>query len=311
MLTLKKIINSGLFLLGLFFVGVLLRSYLKEFYWENMSIRPIWLVAALLVNLSYVGLYACLWKQLAEASELRLPSLLVYGISFYALALKYLPVRVAGVGYRLWAFQHYGGWPLAQTAAVLYAETALVLFSGCSVLLLSSPWVSWLTLGLGVAPLALCAGAMVGLWLLPITLAWLTRSHPRWQWLRRAAAVARGSLSPAPLLRYTGAWVVLGTSLWLTLGALGEIVTADNWIVCLWAYALAGLAGMLAIFAPAGLGVREGVLALALGTVFSPGTAALAALAARILILFSEAFWAVLGHWLLQKAKTQTKSSTP
>ena len=47
--------------------------------------------------------------------------------------------------------------------------------------------------------------------------------------------------------------------------------------------ALAGVIGFLAIFAPAGIGVREGILLLALTPVISAGPAALVAVLARLL----------------------------
>lgn len=302
---LKKIAGNALFMLGLVLAGGLLRKYLAAHDWNSVQVRPLWLVPAFAINLAYVGLYARLWRQLAEASGLRLPAATARGISFCALAYKYLPVRVAGLGYRAAAYRQYGGWPVTQIAAVLYGETTLVLFSGGVVVLATSPWVSWQSLQLGPAYLLICGGALLGLGLLPTALGRLARSHQDWPWLRQTAKIAQTSLAPAPLLRYASAWVLLGTGLWLTLGALGLAASAENWVVCIWAYALAGLAGMFALFAPAGLGVREGVLAIALGTALPPPAAALAALAARILILGAEALCAVLGFRLMQKATTQ------
>ena len=303
--TLRKIVGTAFFVAGLILAGGLLRGHLVAFDWAAVEVRPVWLALAFAVNLAYIGVYARLWRQLAEAGGLRLSPTTARGISFCALAYKYLPVRVAGLGYRAWAYHAHGGWPLARIGAVLYGESALVLFSGGCVVLLTSPWVSWQTIRFGFAPLLLGGAALLGLWVLPAALVRLARVRPRWQWVCQAAEVAQTSLTPGFLLLYTGAWVLLGTGLWLTLTALGLPPSGGNWIVCVWAYALAGLAGMIALFAPSGLGVREGVLALALGTILPPATAALAALAARILIMGAEALCAVLGHRLMQKATPQ------
>jgi uncharacterized membrane protein YbhN (UPF0104 family) len=299
---LRKIAATVLFCAGLVLAGGLFRQHLDTLNWATLQFRPGWLALAFTANLAYIGLYAVLWQQLAETGGLRLPPATARGISFCALAYKYLPVRVAGIGYRAWAYHSQGGWPVTLVIAVLYGESALVLFSGGMIVLLSSPWVSWQALRFGSAPLLLCSAALLGLWVLPAALARLARARPGWQWLLQAAEVAQTSLTLGLLIRYAGAWMLLGTGLWLTLAALDLPLSSGNWIVCVWAYALAGLAGMIAIFAPSGLGVREGVLALALCTILPPAAAALAALAARILIMAAEALCAVLGHRLMQKA---------
>jgi glycosyltransferase 2 family protein len=54
------------------------------------------------------------------------------------------------------------------------------------------------------------------------------------------------------------------------------------------AYALGSLAGTLAVFAPAGLGVREGVIALVLGPVIGVGPALVLVASARFLELVAE-----------------------
>ncbi|MNQ55159.1 hypothetical protein D3C85_692430 [compost metagenome] len=79
---------------------------------------------------------------------------------------------------------------------------------------------------------------------------------------RRGAEVSRSSvgIGSLALAVMTLGWVAMGTSFFLLLATFG------SWFEWLWAvgtYAVAFIAGMVAIFAPAGAGVREGVLALA------------------------------------------------
>ncbi|MHA3904150.1 hypothetical protein ACTPOE_11530 [Castellaniella sp. WN] len=71
------------------------------------------------------------------------------------------------------------------------------------------------------------------------------------------ASVGIGSLALAVMML---GWVAMGTSFFLLLATFG------GWLEWLWmvgTYAVAFTAGMVAIFAPAGAGVREGVLVLA------------------------------------------------
>lgn len=298
---LKRLGGMVLFLVGIWLAGRLLWTQLHQLEWAALHIRIEWMLAAFVVNLAYVGLYAQLWVRLADHSGLRLPTVDAYGITFRALAFKYLPVRIAGIGYRLWAYQRYGGWSTARIVAALYGESALVFISAALLLGLSSPWIGWAGLGLGWLPLVGALVLLTGLALMPQAAEWMAE---RTKWgakeIRQVAAGARLALSGQFLVRYLAAWLLLGGGLWLTIAALGQGLSGRNLLACLWAYPLAGLAGMVALFAPAGLGVREGVLALALGTILPPGEAALTALAARILILGAEVTAALAGQWLLR-----------
>jgi len=62
-------------------------------------------------------------------------------------------------------------------------------------------------------------------------------------------------------------------------------------------FALAWVAGFLFIIAPAGAGVREGVLVLGLAPVLDPGAALLVALASRVLLTLADLLLAGLGGW--------------
>lgn len=66
-----------------------------------------------------------------------------------------------------------------------------------------------------------------------------------------------GSLALAVMLL---GWVAMGTSFFLLLAKFGGWL---DWVWTVGTYAVAFTAGMVAVFAPAGAGVREGVLALA------------------------------------------------
>lgn len=94
-------------------------------------------------------------------------------------------------------------------------------------------------------------------------------------------------------------WFVNGLSLWLLWRGVGASVGPDPWF---WtgAFAAAYLAGYVALFAPAGLVVREGALALVLVNFGGMGAAAAAAIAilARLMGIASELVAAVLAQLL-------------
>ena len=262
-----------------------------------------WMAAAFVVNLLYVALYAHLWQRLAGAMGLALPRREAWGIYFSALAGKYLPLRVAGMGYRLWSYTRRGGWPVATVAGGLYFETVLVLVSGGIVVAALSPWVEWRAAGFTTATWIGSALVIVALVLAPLALPLLARRFPSRAWLQGVADTGRSTGYLRFIGYYTGAWLVLGLGLLLTMRGLGGPISPGSWINASWSYAVAGLAGMIVVVAPAGLGVRDGILALLLATAMPPAQAALCAIAARLLIVLPEMLCAAIGGWLLQEPR--------
>ncbi len=78
-----------------------------------------------------------------------------------------------------------------------------------------------------------------------------------------------------------------GIGLYVLLLSLGP-VPAGSYLAITGAYYTAGLAGMLAIFAPGGLGVREGILMLVLPLVVPKESAIIAALLLRLIMIAAE-----------------------
>ncbi len=100
-------------------------------------------------------------------------------------------------------------------------------------------------------------------------------------------------------LRWRQVWVLIGRYLvvWLLMGlsfaALVRAVTPVDWSAVAYlvaAWAAAYVVGYLTLLTPAGLGVREGALALLLFPLVPPGVAAVIAIIARL--------WMVLGEVL-------------
>jgi hypothetical protein len=122
--------------------------------------------------------------------------------------------------------------------------------------------------------------------------------------LRALRLDGSGPLIPAKLptihLAYWAAWAAHGWLVGLALGApLKAALSGSAWFV------LAPVAGFVALAAPAGLGVREGVLYLGLSSVLGPVPAATAALLSRTASLSAD-----LGIWLLARPFSGSKPRT-
>lgn len=151
-------------------------------------------------------------------------------------------------------------------------------------------------LGLGVVTLPLVPGSPMRRywWLVLLLPPLLAALHPR------VLAAGSGALlrlvRRPPLLRtpswagmgrlaalQTGVWVCLGTLSWLLLVGSGA-PPGPSALVAVGGYALAHSLGLLAVGLPAGAGVRDAVLALALSTVVPAPTAVMVALVARAVL---------------------------
>ena len=90
-------------------------------------------------------------------------------------------------------------------------------------------------------------------------------------------------------------WVVTGLAFAALVAALHPLAAGDVPLVMA-AYAAAYAAGFLALLTPAGLGVREGVLVVALAPVLPAGPALVVALVSRVWMMLVELAGAAVAH---------------
>lgn len=90
-------------------------------------------------------------------------------------------------------------------------------------------------------------------------------------------------------------WLVYGVHLWLPVADLGA---GPVYPLATGAYALAWATGLLTVIVPAGIGVREGAMVLALAPVLDAPEALVAAVVSRLVFTFCDVAWAGLGFLL-------------
>lgn len=110
-------------------------------------------------------------------------------------------------------------------------------------------------------------------------------------------------------------WVCNGTMAYVLVHHLGDH-RADTFLIAVGAYALAWVAGFLAIFAPAGAGVREAVLVAALSNRTTSSVALTVALVTRGLSVVGDALTgavaaALVGHGRLQRLRAAAAPDPP
>ncbi len=93
-------------------------------------------------------------------------------------------------------------------------------------------------------------------------------------------------------------WVAFGAGFVLFARSLTPIAVADS-VQVVSEYAASWLIGVITIFAPGGIGVREGVLGLLLSRIMPLGTALVIAVLSRIWLVLLELLWAAAAQlWL-------------
>lgn len=152
-------------------------------------------------------------------------------------------------------------------------------------------------------------------WLLVAALgAFLIGLHPRLlEWLiTRAARLLRRepfpvTLSYPQLLRYLGLyvvnWLLFGGALYVFIRSFYSL-DISSILYLTGAFSFAGMVGILAVFSPSGLGVREGILALFLNQVMPTPVALVVAVASRVWLTIVElgcagvVYLLIRFHWI-------------
>jgi uncharacterized membrane protein YbhN (UPF0104 family) len=206
---------------------------------------------------------------------------------------RYLPASAAYYGGRLIAGPSIGV-PRGLIAASFVYETLLTIAAAgaVSVLLLLAQSKSVLSGGAWAAA-AIAATGIAAASLHPAVSRACIRAAARR--IHRFAALEQRVLAVDVLLRvcagYAAGAVVAGVAFSVALRSLGE---ETSLITAIAAYNIAGIAGMLAVFVPGGVGVREGVVVALLSGVVSPPVALAAALLTRLASIIADLIPAAL-----------------
>lgn len=103
------------------------------------------------------------------------------------------------------------------------------------------------------------------------------------------------------MLFIVAAWVANGLSVLVLATALTPDDGGSLVLVCICGFALASVAGMVAVVLPAGVGIREGVMVLLLTSVMSPAGATAVVVLIRFFNVLADVLWALFG-WLWARA---------
>lgn len=276
----------------LVFVGVFLFRNADEIANYEYSINWLSVLGAFLMATAAYLLNISTWARIANhcgahASWQR--HALVWSTSRLA---RYLPGKVATIYLRI---EGYAG-ARARASISLYLEITSSLIAACGFILLC--WLSGIV-SLSGLHVALMAVALTGLGLLSSrhVLGFLADLLPPLQKLIPREALPRYRWWVGTVLLQVLVMLLHGLSLYFVVTAAADLPPERILELTVYYY-FAGLAGMLALFAPAGIGVREAVLVGLLQTMATLPVAVVAVALARVVTVVAECALSATFHLL-------------
>lgn len=278
-------------LIVLLILGFLIAQVVKN--WRQVQAyewqaSPGWVAVSFLLLLVTLGLDVVVWMAAVRLFQSPMGFRACARVWFPALIARYIPGKVASLAVRIWLAEREG-MPPYRAAAAAFLEIVLRVMAALIVFGLSLPF--WPSVS-GMSRLAA---------LLVIVPVGLVALHPRLlQW---ALDVALRMLKrPAVVVpfRFRGVLLLLGLLClrWLLYGVafarFAGAIAPDLWehvAAIIGMASVSWVAGFLFVLAPAGLGVNEGVLTLALGQYVLAPVATVTALLGRLWAVAGEVTW--------------------
>ena len=237
---------------------------------------------------------------------------------------KYIPGKATVLVIRSGMLRERGS-PVSVSALTATYETLLMIGAGLALAIALAPrllsesttggWSPWLRQALEVwwLPPLIVLGAC--LLLLPVLSELLTyfavRMTPRGMMAGDRSVRIGKRLLATGLAAFVAGWALHGLSLGLTLRAIGRPLALADWPLWTGAVSLSTVVGFFAIFAPGGMGVREGLLieTLQIQPHIGPQQAVVASVFLRLVWLAAELLTAAALYYLVPARTPRTEKT--
>jgi uncharacterized membrane protein YbhN (UPF0104 family) len=299
-------------LLGAAVIALAARSLLKN--WNDLqaqpvvwTIRPLWVLAAVALMLASYVLQIEVWRRVVGTMGYSLRWAQAARITTVSNLGKYLPGKVWTIAGAAMMAQQEGVAAGAAVAAAILLQGLAVSSGVAAAALLGRSLLDTLSPELWVGMKALGAVAIAGTFLLaiPAVVRLLQRLLPASA--PKLPVLGAGTLAAA-FIANALVWGATGLSfVWLSHGLLEA--PGLTWSLATSVFTLAYIAGLVAVFAPGGIGVRESLVVLLLQGAVGPKIALALALASRVLLTCTELGAAL--PFLRGRARTPLTSTAP
>lgn len=299
----RLVVWVGQIVLAVIVIGFIGREVITN--WSELSAlnvalepRPGWILMAALVVIATYGLLVSAWRLVLGGWGQQLPLARAARIWCLSNLGRYLPGKVWSIAGLAVMAQRAGVAAWAAAASAL-AMQALAVGTGVLVVLLSAPGAAQPVMGAVGISRSAAPILVVGTGVLALAMVTALTSKPLSARIARLAG-RRFELRPLPVATVATAggaalasWVAYGISFWFLARGLFGIshLTVPSAVAV---FATGYIVGLLALFAPGGIGVRELVFLALLGPVLGPSGALALTLASRLLLTGTEVSAALL-----------------
>jgi len=292
------VLGMALVALSLYYLGNSLANGLRQVPLRSLHPKAGPVIVSFVLTVLCVGLGGWAWRLVLLALGYPLPLRRCVAVQTTSNLAKYVPGyawQLLGKGY----LTCREGVPTGVVAWAVLLEMGALLLTGLAVAAsampagLALPGIVTLTTGVQAGVAALC---WLGVALLPVALQRVGAAQRRPRWI-------------VPLLSRGALWSALGVQVlsWVLFGiAFGCLVRAfqplspQDWLLSVFSLVTSFLVSLLALFVPAGLGVRESVMAATLGARLGGGLPVVVAVLSRLALALSELVGFALARlWLL------------
>jgi uncharacterized membrane protein YbhN (UPF0104 family) len=263
-------------------LDTLLESWDQLNFWPLLGTIPLFILGEALASIA--------WGLLMNGIAPPLPMAQHFRIFVVTHAARRLPGTLWYVIGRVTWYERLGVPKRLSTFASIL-ETIMIIWAGLIMALVTLPLIVnlqknlWILLLLGII--------LSGLLMHPRVLGYLLK--------KLGSAEDASNLSYRNILTwlcfYFVLWLVGGSMLYLILRAFLPVGT-EIWAICIGAWSIAGVSGLLIQILPSGLGLSEATLSLILSAYVPSSIAVSAAILLRILMTFYEFFVAIVVYWL-------------
>ena len=276
-----------------FFVGRMILSNWDQVRGEDWAFEPIWLAASLGLGSAWHLARPLGWTWLLRGFDHRVPYWDVYLIYRKSELSRYVPGGVWQFAARVYLVRRFG-----VSASACLAATLLDLTLAALAALVPAAW------------LAVTASESLSAWQLALLLAFpvlaLAIVYPPVfnTWAGRVTAILRQDLPRLEFrvvqmariwTMYVCSWILLAGAMACFARGLLPGLAFREFVQVAASYPLAWVTALLTMIAPAGVGVREGVLGLLLARSMAVGTAMAIAVAMRLWAVSTELAWLAVG----------------
>ena len=260
-------------LVVMYVVGMFVYTQWQELSRIEFTLKPLLFIIALVILLLFYLLYAFTWIRIVrwfKGSHLNFPTIKLVRIFFLSLITRYLPAgKIVNVGSRIELFKREGGRRLIAAKSILgeqfYLITCALVFAWITILLIPG-----IRLPEEINPYRILLLLGGGVLLIFVFYADLLYSkiaeETNFDKMRELDVNITWSQRLELLIRYLVINCIQGSAAFLFIFSVYQdtAVSHELFFYTVAAYPVSRFVGQMVVFLPGGIGVREGVFALAL-----------------------------------------------